>query len=82
MGNTTESSSTSYAQVQQQAAKEDLVNGKITYRQPYKITVRAGQSLDLTNLVRIEWRGIHLSVVSLVTDERNMQTTLRCYANS
>ena len=75
-----ETSTTAYAQVRQMQAKEDLVNGKITYRQPYRITLRANQ-VDLTNLSRIEWKEVKLSIVSVTTDERNTETNLIGYAN-
>ena len=66
-----ETSVTAWARVQALTAKEDLVNGKVTYRQPYKITIRHTSGMSNTN--RIEWNGKQLSITSVVGDERSTE---------
>lgn len=66
-----ETSVTLWARVQALQAKEDLVNGKVTYRQPYKVTIRFTSGIDQSN--RLEWNGKQLSITSVVTDERSTE---------
>ena len=72
-----ETSVTLWARVQVLPAKEDLINGKVTYRQPYKVTVRATGDMNATK--RMAWNGRYLSIVSVTPNERATEIQLVGY---
>ncbi|ALW86330.1 hypothetical protein AUC43_15305 [Hymenobacter sedentarius] len=69
-----ETSLTLWARVQALPAKEDLISGKIVPRQPYKVTIRYASSLS--NSTRMECNGKHISVTSIVSNERTTEIYL------
>ena len=66
------------AAVKQLAAREDLINGKIVYRHPYRVTLRYTSSITANQ--RLTWEGRSLNISSVIHDERKTETTLICYA--
>jgi len=62
---------TLWARVQALPAKEDLMNGKVSYRQPYKVSIRFTSGISNSN--RMEWNGKQLSITSVVSDERSTE---------
>ena len=67
-----------WASVKQMAAREDLINGKIVYRHPYRVTLRYDASIKANK--RLSWEGLSLNITSVIHDERKTETTLICYA--
>lgn len=66
------------AAVKQLAAREDLINGKIVYRHPYRVTLRYNNFIKAKQ--RLTWEGLSLNISSVIHDERKTETTLICYA--
>ncbi|MDO7847458.1 phage head closure protein [Hymenobacter sp. M29] len=71
---------THWARIQALPAKEDLINGKISYRQPYKVTVRFTSGLSSSD--RMEWNGHSISITSIWSDERNTEIYLYGYGDN
>ncbi|WBA43169.1 phage head closure protein [Hymenobacter canadensis] len=65
---------TVWARVQALPAKEDLIDGKITYRQPFKVSLRYDE--QISNTSRIEWNGKRISINSVVVNERKTEMQL------
>jgi SPP1 family predicted phage head-tail adaptor len=68
---------TIWAKVEQLTAKETLENGRLTYKQPYKITIRWDSTVD--RLDRIEWRGVKIAINSVTQDTRGTEKILFGY---
>jgi head-tail adaptor len=74
------SGSTSYlewltwAKMELLPAKENSVNAKVTYGQPYKITVRYQEEIDHTILV--VWQEKELTISSVVVDQKKTEMYL------
>ncbi|MET4072980.1 phage head closure protein [Hymenobacter sp. UYCo722] len=66
-----ETGMTLWARVQVLQAKEDLIDGKISYRQPYKVTIRFISSLSSSD--RMAWNDHSISITSIRGDERNTE---------
>lgn len=75
-----ETSVTLWARIQALPAKEDLIDGKISYRQPYKVTVRFTSGLSSSD--RMEWNGLSISITSIRSDERSTEIYLYGYGNN
>lgn len=67
-----------WAAVKQLAAREDLINGKIVYRQPYRVTMRYDASV--TAAKRLTWNGRSFNISSIQHDARKTETILILYA--
>lgn len=66
-----------WARVEQLTAKEVLENNKLTYKQPYRITIRyAG---PVTNIERVEWNGVKIYINSVTQDARQTEKILVGY---
>jgi len=64
-----------WAKVEAQVGKETEANGKVTYSQPYKITIRYND--QITNAGRLTWRQVGIAINSVVADVRNTEMYLR-----
>jgi hypothetical protein len=71
---------TTWGKVEQLAAKEELVNGKLKYKQPYRITIRFTNAV--VNVDRITWKGITIAINSVTQDARKTEKILFGYATN
>ena len=77
---TSNTSVTTWAKVEQLTAKEVLENGKLTYKQPYRITIRYTNTI--TNVDQVEWKGITIVINSITQDARQTEKILFGYGGS
>ncbi|UPL50526.1 phage head closure protein [Hymenobacter sublimis] len=59
----TATSVTRWAAVEMLPAKEELVDGKVIYHQPYQFTLRYDAAI--TPMQRLEWKGKKISITSV-----------------
>lgn len=72
-----ETSFTLWASVESLAAKESLENGRLTYKQPYRIVIRFADSV--TNIERVVWNGVTICINSVTQDARRTEKVLLGY---
>lgn len=70
-------SSLTWAKVETLSANEVLENGKLTYKQPYRITIRWTEAV--TNTYAVVWRGKTIAINSVVEDVRWTEKVLIGY---
>lgn len=75
-----ETSFTAWAKVETLAAKENLENGRLTYKQPYKIIIRYVKTVN--QIDRVEWNGVKITINSVTHDARRTEKTLLGYATN
>jgi head-tail adaptor len=74
-----EASLETWAAVQQLQAKTFFEDGKLYFKQPYRITLRYVNAPDLQFANRVEWDGKRISVASITTDAKKTVTTIYGY---
>lgn len=70
-----------WARVQQLQAKTFFEDGKFFTKQPYRITLRYKSALAFTAATRVEWNGVHITVVSVTQDAKKTTLTLYGYGD-
>lgn len=71
---------TTWGKVEQLAAKEELVNGKLKYKQPYRITIR--YTNEVSNVDKVTWKGVTIAINSITQDARRTEKILFGYATN